>query len=807
MRRRGLWRVAPAALLLGLSVGVFGPGSPAQAVDYAPLAAGYKGKTEADRLVIHGTAVKRFGTYAVTIAGAPRRGVSVEVTFGTRFLAPADSGLVLQSNLTNSALLDYLLWKYANTSDHIQGAALHVVAWHLANQNLGSPSIGSTGPTTPGWGPPGSTAPSLWSQDPLVTAAGSDYTGNGTTLGDFIEAEARNLVTGKQDLLGPWTMDLSLSWGTKTGTVMVRSANNQPVGGVSVALSSLDSTVAPVVVTNSSGQATFGFTPVLDAATITATAEGPGVHAEYDASGSYQRIAVGNGATMTVTRSVKQAKITGSFAKDAVDGDKFVGAGGIITDTIQYQDLVPGATYTARVNWHYQDNAEASSLTTTTTFAASGTGAGSVDVGPITTGASEQGRALVAYQFLYAGADTSGFPEVIHANINDQDQTLFVDTVALIGQATDTYDGDNAAFAGASVMETVAYIGLAPGQKFTAHVDWHYVDGGVSQGSTGLMFTTTFFADPTGSGIIELGPVQLQGAQTGRSVVAMARIYSGETTSGIPLGHNESPANPQQTITVLAPSIFTVAFDTTDQDKSVEALKYASDEVIFANLHPGVTYTARLEFHYTNGAVDLGPTGLVATKTFTPTDLAGSITVGPVKMSGAVSGRQLVAYQRIYLGPTATGDPVVIHEIPFEPSQSIIVEEQAIFSDVTEGTAQGAAIPGDRDITLGQGATIVDTVSLNLAPGASVVVRGMLARYENGECGTPIATITRSMTIPASGIITMVHTVPEAPGQYVAYVVVTTPGGTELLQSLDCGSAEQRVTVVLGGGGVLPETL
>ena len=94
----------------------------------------------------------------------------------------------------------------------------------------------------------------------------------------------------------------------------------------------------------------------------------------------------------------------------------------------------------------------------------------------------------------FVRSNTTGFPEVIHANINDAAQSVTVQALYLATDARDTYDGDRTAYPGASLTDTVSYVGLSPGTKYTARVEWHLTDGATSLGSTGLTATKTFFA-------------------------------------------------------------------------------------------------------------------------------------------------------------------------------------------------------------------------------------------------------------------------------------------------------------------------
>jgi len=82
-------------------------------------------------------------------------------------------------------------------------------------------------------------------------------------------------------------------------------------------------------------------------------------------------------------------------------------------------------------------------------------------------------------------------------------------------------------------------------------------------------------------------------------------------------------------------------------------------------------------------------------------------------------------------------------------------------------------------------------------------VIGQLVRYENGVCGDALQTVTFNTTVPADKTFTIVYAVPEAPGDYVSFVIVKTPQGFVIADHQDCASETQRVSVV---GDTLPET-
>lgn len=797
----------------------------AEAISNANITVGFVADS---KVVINSWAYDRIGIYSVSIGNTPTRAVSIEangISPAARNETPAGDSLSLKANTINSGTLDYLLWKYAGTTDPVQAAALHLVAWQLApdaqvevggttpdNQNW---DITDNGPATPGWGLPGRKNPGLLFASGLVSptnaATGQPYVfspaiPDATALADAIEDQARAMLADAQSYQGPWTVTLVLDWGSFIGTVSVKDADNSPAPGITVALTSNDSVVPSSVTTDSSGVSSFIFDPNDDVATVTASLTAPGVHKEYDATGNFQRVAIAQQSNIQTTFAARQPTIS-TYAKDAVDGDKFVGAGGQIIDTVQYQHLVPNGTYTAELVWHYQDTTIASSLAATTTFQASPSGTGTVDVGPLTVGSLETGRALVAFETLYRGPDASGFPVATHADIDDASQTVTVLVPQLVSVAHDVYDDDHTAFVGGSIFDTVSYLNLAPGAPYIAEVHWRIVDGTDQGGDTALTTTQTFFADASGSGTVDVGPVTVTAEVAGKKLVAFERIYAGSTVQGDPIVTHLDPNDTQQQIDVPQPVLTTIARDAADGNKTVIALGQVTDQVSFTNLQPGATYTLQLEWRLTEGVNDNGPTGIFATTTFTPDAPAGVVIVGPVGLGATASGQTIVAYERLYVGPTVAGVAAARHEIPTSFSQQLEVLPQTITTDATEGTPAGTAIPGDREITIGSGATLVDTITLTgVAVGTQVTLEGALVRWTDGVCSVPVSTTTATVTVGPGGVVKLVHAVPEAPGDYVAYVIVKSLAGAELSQHQDCSATGQRVAVSFGDDTPLPET-
>src|SRR5699024_3487715 len=107
---------------------------------------------------------------------------------------------------------------------------------------------------------------------------------------------------------------------------------------------------------------------------------------------------------------------------------------------------------------------EGTGLTGETTFVAS-TANGTVEI-EFTFGEGFAGKTLVVFERLY---EADGTVAAVHEDIEDEDQTVVVNDEPWIGTSlVDKADGDkNVAWEGGTVVDTVTYEGLTPGEEYT----------------------------------------------------------------------------------------------------------------------------------------------------------------------------------------------------------------------------------------------------------------------------------------------------------------------------------------------------
>ncbi|MBA5244351.1 VaFE repeat-containing surface-anchored protein [Corynebacterium sp. Marseille-Q3615] len=364
---------------------------------------------------------------------------------------------------------------------------------------------------------------------------------------------------------------------------------------------------------------------------------------------------------------------------DFANGAKEVVSGTVVNDTVKYQGLVPGKTYTLTAELVSKDvynelvnrdaYGDAIIGTGTKTFTASETGNGSVVVEiPVVDGIDTPVRAAVAFETLTStevdregndnpqGGETPNDvsddnPIAEHKNINDQNQTVRSPNVPensepFIGTNANFAEGATEVVAGATVVDTVRYTGLVPGKTYTLTADLVAKRSGaiIGQGEK------QFVASEAGYGSVN---VDITVASWVTNPVYAAVAFERLTSVEVDAQGNEQPAGnrvPQQIaehrdINDAAQTVITPGTSegrdipgepgvstNADFSKGAEVVNGAvvRDVVKYWGLVPGATYTATAQLMerlgesapYTEGRV-LGTQSV----TFTPEAAYGEIVV------------------------------------------------------------------------------------------------------------------------------------------------------------------------------------
>ncbi|WP_449278171.1 VaFE repeat-containing surface-anchored protein [Leucobacter sp. GX24907] len=253
---------------------------------------------------------------------------------------------------------------------------------------------------------------------------------------------------------------------------------------------------------------------------------------------SQTRIIVANHSTETSaaaavewTAEEESFPVIGTSLVDTADGDRVLAwNGGVVRDTVAYQNLVPGTEYT--VSGELMDKADGAGtgITAERTFTPTEAN-GEIDL-EFTVPEGYSGSDLVAFEWLFEG-DVAGDREdavAEHTDIDDAAQTVTVEEAPsasepVIGTSlVDTADGDRVlAWNGGVVRDTVAYQNLVPGTEYT--VSGELMDKADGSG-TGITAERTF--TPTeANGEIDLEFTVPEG-YSGSDLVAFECLFEGD---------------------------------------------------------------------------------------------------------------------------------------------------------------------------------------------------------------------------------------------------------------------------------------
>lgn len=284
----------------------------------------------------------------------------------------------------------------------------------------------------------------------------------------------------------------------------------------------------------------------------------------------------------------------------------------------------------------------------------------------------------------------------------------------------DAADGDRVlGWNGGAVIDTVTYQNLVPGAEYTVSGELVRKSDGQPTGITG----STTFTPTAANGSVDVSFVVPEGF-AGDVLVAFEELFEGPEAADDPVAEHKDIDDPAQTITVEqapeapAPFIGTSLVDAADQDHMLAAGGGTLiDTVAYRNLTPGTEYTVR---GVLMDKADGEPTGITGATTFTPTTPNGSVDVSFI-VTAESAGTVLVAFEWLFVGAEAAGDPVAVHTDIDDAAQTVAVD--AVNAGVPTAPAPGGE--GNLAVT-GSAAPIASAVAALLAVVAGAVL--LLAR-------------------------------------------------------------------------------
>ena len=393
-----------------------------------------------------------------------------------------------------------------------------------------------------------------------------------------------------------------------------------------------------------------------------------------------------------------------------------------IVDTVLYSHLLPGKEYTVKGTLMNKETGEAilingEEVTAETTFTAEKS-EGSVDVIFTFDASAIAPTTVVAFEHLeYKGIDIA-----VHADIEDEDQTVYIPEIGTTALGQDTEDHIEKAKEDAVIVDTVEYKGLEVGCKYT--MTGILVDKETGEAITDAegneIITSEIFVAEEKDGSIDITFKFDASALAGKSLVAFETLY----TEGKEVAVHADLEDEGQTVRI--PKIHTTATDkvTGDHDGIVAKETTVLDEVFYTNLISGKEYTVsgKLMVKETGDALVVDGETVTAEKTFTAEEPDGSVILEFTFNSSALAGKKIVAFEDI----TYEGISIGSHEDLTDEDQTISYPK--IHTTAANGT------DGLKNMVLGTNVTLVDTVTYKgLTTGKTYVLKGTIMDKAIGQ--------------------------------------------------------------------------
>ena len=405
-----------------------------------------------------------------------------------------------------------------------------------------------------------------------------------------------------------------------------------------------------------------------------------------------------------------------------------------IIDTVSYSSLLPGKEYTVTGTLMNKKNKEpvlidGEKVTASTTFTAE-KAEGSVEVVFEFDASAIAGTTVVAFESMeYKGVEVA-----VHADIEDEDQTVYIPDVHTTATATNTTkDHVTGANEDLIITDEVVLTGLKVGNEYTVKgilMDKSTVEE-LKVNDESITAEETFTADAADMTITLTYTLDAK-TLAGTTTVVFETLY----TEGKEVGRHHEIDDEGQTVYI--PEIHTTATDkvTGDHDGVVAKETTVLDEVFYKNLLPGKEYTVsgKLMVKETGEPLTVDGKEVTAEKTFVAEEADGSIILEFTFDSSALAGKKIVAFEDI----TYEGISIGSHEDLTDEDQTISYPE--IHTTAVNGT------DGLKNMVLGTNVTLVDTVTYNgLTAGKTYVLKGTIMDKVSGQ---PIG-VTAEITFTA----------------------------------------------------------
>ena len=416
---------------------------------------------------------------------------------------------------------------------------------------------------------------------------------------------------------------------------------------------------------------------------------------------------------------------------NASDGDNgshtgTVGEKVTVVDVVAYKGLIPGKEYTVKGTLMNKETGkpiqdkDGKEITAEKKFTAEKS-TGSVELVYELDSTLLKGETVVVFEDLYY----KNIKVATHADLTDEDQSVHYPEVGTTAKNQATGTQDAAANKSVTILDTVSYQNLIPGQEYT-------VKGILMDKSTGkelLVGDKTVTAEKKfipekADGSIELAFTFDGSAMTGKTVVVFERLYVGEKE----VAAHADIKDKWQTIEFPTPKIETKAKDK-DTGKQQGIAKEKStivDKVSYSGLIVGQEYTVKGTLMDKSTGKELLVDGkpVTAEKRFKAEKENGSVDLTFTFDGSNLAGKTVVVFERLYV----EGTEVAVHTDINDKAQSVEYPKHEISTSAKDKTTGGKEAEAQKDTV------IVDTVTYKgLIPGQEYTVKGTLMDKSTGK--------------------------------------------------------------------------
>ena len=392
-----------------------------------------------------------------------------------------------------------------------------------------------------------------------------------------------------------------------------------------------------------------------------------------------------------------------------------------LIDTVEYEGLKKGQEYKLVGTLMDKETGEAilideKPVTAETTFTPKRT-TGSTKVTFTFDASSLKGKTVVVFEELYQ----EELKLAVHADINDEDQTIYFPEISTTAKDADTQSSISNADKEVTLIDTVSYSNLIAGKEYvlTGTLMDKETQKAVQADEKEITASATFTPE-TSSGTTDVTFTFNASSLKGKTTV----VFESLTYKGQEIAVHADIEDKRQTI--FFPEIGTTAVDSKTQehisvpDKEVTL----TDLVAYKNLIPGQEYKVSGVLMdkeaETKLLIDEKP--VTSEAVFTPEKADGTIELSFTFDGSVLAGKTIVAFETV----TYQEKEVAVHA-------DIKDQQQTIYFPSIKTTAKDGD-DEDQKVLADQEATIIDTVSYeNLVPGLNYRVSGILMDKATGK--------------------------------------------------------------------------